>query len=59
MKSLIFSLISIVCVAASAAELQSTGAGIEISAGSLGSFIALAFSLSFPLVLTSKPAVLA
>ena len=38
MKYCLLSLISIFCVTASAAELQSTGAGIEISAGSLGSF---------------------
>jgi hypothetical protein len=38
MKYCLLSLISIFCVTATAAELQSTGAGIEISAGSLGSF---------------------
>ena len=38
MKYFFLGLISIVCAAASAADLQSTGAGIEVSAGSLGSF---------------------
>jgi hypothetical protein len=39
MKSLFLCLISTICVAAGATELKPTGAGIEISAGSLGSFI--------------------
>lgn len=38
MKSLYLSLVSIVFATASAAELQTTGEGVEISAGSLGSF---------------------
>ncbi|MBB5033989.1 hypothetical protein [Prosthecobacter vanneervenii] len=39
MKSLLLSLFSLISAAAAAAELQTTGAGIEISAGSLGSFV--------------------
>ncbi len=38
MKLLLLSLFVLICTCTSAAELQTTGAGIEISAGSLGSF---------------------
>lgn len=39
MKSFLLCLFSFVCTAAAAAELKTTGAGIEISARSLGSFM--------------------